>query len=160
MLKHDFSARYPFKDWPNGDIPPVAAGVYLIWDGEDLIYVGMSGRQIEKNLHKRRYGLYNRLQAHASGRLSGDQFCVYVANRLVIPNLTQKQLGQFRDGDINLDILTREYVQQLDYQFCVVNGSKEAFSLEEACKQGAFEGKMPLLNPAINYSPSKGVDSL
>jgi hypothetical protein len=149
MLKHDFSARYSFKDWPNEDIPPVAAGVYLIWDGEDLIYVGMSGRQIEKNLHKRRYGLYNRLQAHSSGRLSGDQFCVYVANRLVIPNLTQEQLGQFRDDDINLDMLTKEYVQQLDYQFCVVDSSKEAFSLEEACKQGAFEGRVPLLNPSL-----------
>ena len=71
----------------------------------------MSGREIEKNLHKRRYGLYTRLQAHASGRLSGDQFCVYVANRLVIPELKQEQLEQFRDGHVNLDMLTKEYVQ-------------------------------------------------
>ena len=148
MLKYDFSIRYSFSDWPNSDIPFVAAGVDLIWNEEVLIYVGMSGREIEKNLNKRRYGLYTRLQAHASGRLSGDQFCVYVANRLVIPELKQEQLEQFRDGDVNLDILTKEYVERLDYQFCVVNSSKEAFSLEDACERGEFNGKMPLLNPA------------
>ena len=148
MVKFNFTPRNAFKDWPNIDIPLVAAGVYLIWDGEDLIYVGMSGREIEKTLNKRRYGLYNRLQAHASGRLSGDQFCVYVANRIVIPDLTQQQLAQFRDGDVNLDMLTKKYVQRLDNQFCVVDSSKEAFSLEDACKWGEFNGKMPLLDPA------------
>ena len=121
VVEFNFTHRYAFKDWPNKDIPLVAAGVYLIWNEEVLIYVGMSGREIEKNLHKRRYGLYTRLQAHASGRLSGDQFCVYVANRLVIPELKQEQLEQFRDGHVNLDMLTKEYVQRLDYQFCVVD---------------------------------------
>ena len=135
MLKHDFSARYCFKDWPNKDIPPVAAGVYLIWDGEDLIYVGMSGRQIEKNLHKSRYGLYNRLQAHASGRLSGDQFCVYVANRLVIPNLTQEQLGQFRDGDINLDMLTRSQYSCPASQSLKQSPSSGWFAWRSPCRE-------------------------
>jgi len=148
MVEYNFTPRYAFKYWPNKGIPLVAAGVYLIWNEEVLIYVGMSGREIEKNLNKRRYGLCTRLQAHASGRLSGDQFCVYVANRLVIPELKQELLEQFSDGDVNLDMLTKEYVQRLDYQFCVVDSSKEAFSLEDACKRGEYNGKMPLLNPA------------
>ena len=38
---------------------------------------------------------------------AANQFCVYLANRLVIPNLTQEQLGQFRNGDINLDVWKR-----------------------------------------------------
>ena len=48
MLKHEFSARYSFKYWPNGDIPPVAAGVYLIWDGEGLIYVGILDARLRR----------------------------------------------------------------------------------------------------------------
>lgn len=43
-----FSARYRFSDWPNGDIPAVAAGVYAVWESETLVYCGMSGRELEK----------------------------------------------------------------------------------------------------------------
>ena len=79
-----FSKRYPFADWPNREIPLVAAGVYAIWHNDTLIYCGMSGRKISKaqTAGKTRYGLTTRLASHASGRLSGDQFCVYVANRI------------------------------------------------------------------------------
>ena len=54
----------------------------------------MSGRDIEnaKLQGKKKYGLVTRLHSHASGRLSGDQFCVYVANRLVIPSLKPEDL--------------------------------------------------------------------
>ena len=96
-----FSNRYQFADWPNRDVPLVAAGVYAIWNGDQLIYCGMSGRQIElaATQEKKKYGLVTRLNSHASGRLSGDQFCVYVTNRLVIPNLKKDDLGKFTTGD-------------------------------------------------------------
>lgn len=74
-----FSPRRRFSDWPNADVPTVAAGVYVIWEAETLIYAGMCGRELEKASDKQRYGLVTRLHSHASGRLSGDQFCVYVA---------------------------------------------------------------------------------
>src|SRR5215510_2646418 len=61
-----FSRRHKFSDWPNEDVPAIAAGVYAVWDGDTLIYCGMSGRQFAR--------------AVSSGRLSGDQFCVYVVN--------------------------------------------------------------------------------
>ena len=106
----NFSDKFWFRDWPNPDIPIVAAGVYSIWHHDELIYCGMSGREIEKpdNQNKNKYGIYNRLNSHASGRLSGDQFCVYVANRLVIPQLKQEDLEHFASGDVNLDQLTKE----------------------------------------------------
>ena len=78
----NFSKRYRFADWPNVSIPLVAAGTYAIWDKDLLVYCGMSGRGIEKAVadDKKKYGLVTRLNSHASGRLSGDQFCVYVAD--------------------------------------------------------------------------------
>jgi hypothetical protein len=37
---------HSFCDCPNGSVPQVAAGVYTIWKGEELIYAGMSGRSL------------------------------------------------------------------------------------------------------------------
>ena len=31
-------------DWPNQQVPKRAAGVYTVWEGDRLLYVGMSGR--------------------------------------------------------------------------------------------------------------------
>jgi len=42
-----FSPLYNFSDWPNSELPSVAAGVYAIWREKTLIYCGMSGRSIE-----------------------------------------------------------------------------------------------------------------
>lgn len=39
-------SRYRFADWPNGDVPRTP-GVYSIWRGNDLIYVGMAGRGVQ-----------------------------------------------------------------------------------------------------------------
>ena len=54
----DFSKRYRFSDWPNADIPMITAGLYVIWEDKQLVYCGMSGREIEKykyNNSKKKY---------------------------------------------------------------------------------------------------------
>ena len=147
----DFSRRHKFSDWPNSEVPAVAAGVYAVWDGDVLIYCGMSGREFEKAVGsaKVKFGLVTRLASHASGRLSGDQFCVYVANRLVIPSLKPEQLAKFATGEVNLDRLTKAYINdRLEYQFAFVSSSAEAYALEKRCREGATFGVKPLLNPA------------
>src|SRR4029434_11137740 len=64
-----------------------------------FMYVGMSGRSItaETTARGTRMGLYIRLhirlQSHASGRRSGDQFCVYVADRLALPHLSPENIA-------------------------------------------------------------------
>ena len=65
----------------------------------------MSGREFDKAVasEKVKFGLVTRLASHASGRLSGDQFCVYIVNRLVIPSLKPEQLAKFATGELNLD---------------------------------------------------------
>ena len=147
-----FCQRIAFQDWPNTEIPNVAAGVYAIWHKDQLIYCGMSGREIEKHHFsntKKKYGLVTRLASHASGRLSGDQFCVYVANRLVIPDLKQFDLEAFRDGKQTLDALTKQYIHQnFEYQYCLLESSQEAYSLEAQCRRGDVFGTVPLLNPS------------
>jgi hypothetical protein len=145
-----FSKRYSFSEWPNRNVPQVVAGVYAIWNDDDLFYCGMSGRDIEGATasNRKRYGLITRLNSHASGRLSGDQFCVYVANRLVIPALSAVQLSQFKSGELTLDKLTKEYIHQhLSYQYVLVGSSREAYEVENLARKGELLGVKPFLNP-------------
>jgi hypothetical protein len=147
----DFSSRHKFSDWPNPEVPAIAAGVYAVWEGETLIYCGMSGREYEKAVtsSREKYGLVTRLTSHASGRLSGDQFCVYVANRFVIPSLKPEQMDKFADGELNLDGLTKKYIhERFEYQFALVQSSSAAYALEVDCRKGIIFGVKPILNPA------------
>jgi hypothetical protein len=147
----DFSQRFKFSDWPNPAIPALAAGVYAIWHDDAFIYCGMSGREFEKAqlAQRKKYGLVTRLASHASGRLSGDQFCVYVANRLVLPRLELEQLRKFASGENTLDRLTKAYIHgHFEYQFAVVDTSKQAYEFEMRIRSGVVFGIKPLLNPA------------
>jgi hypothetical protein len=84
----------PFARWPDPTVLVFGAGVYTVWDNDGrFIYVGMSGRGITAETVRRNspLGIYTRLHSHASGRRSGDQFCVYVADRLVLPTLPQDE---------------------------------------------------------------------
>lgn len=101
----------------------------------------MSGREIEKAQagNKKKYGL------------SGDQFCVYVANRFVIPSLKHEQLVKFTHGEHTLDQLTKMYIHNnFEYEFIVVSTSKEAYQLETKARSGLVFSSKPLLNPAQN----------
>lgn len=147
----EFTSLFRFADWPNPEVPNVAAGVYAVWQSNQLIYCGMSGRELEKAISakKTRYGLVTRLESHSRGRLSGDQFCVYVANRIVIPTLQHEQLIHFASGKISLDHLTKDHIQKhFEYQYAVVQSSRAAFELEMECRKGSFFGQKPLLNPS------------
>lgn len=145
-----FSERVPFSSWSSALVPPVAAGAYAIWKEQSLIYCGMSGRGLDPALPtgKPKYGLVTRLNSHASGRLSGDQFCVYVANRLVIPSLDPEQLPLFATGELSLDSLTKAYIHEhLEFQFAVTDTGADAYALEIDCRSGKVFGARPLLNP-------------
>ena len=86
----------------------MTAGVYTIWDADRFIYVGMAGRGLRPedldspDEPRKAKGLRDRLNSHASGRRSGDQFCVYVCDRFVVPTLTVDQQAQIANGQLAL----------------------------------------------------------
>src|SRR5205823_12926567 len=87
-------------------IPGSGAGVYTIWDDDGgLVYAGIAGRNPEGR------GLASRLRSHAKGRRSGDQFCVYVADHYVLPELSREQIEDIRDSRLSMDALVREKIQ-------------------------------------------------
>ncbi len=144
-----------FRDWPNRDVPSVAAGVYTIWMDGALVYAGMAGRGLtrEREAHHlmlggKPTGLFTRLASHAAGRRSGDQFCVYVCDRLVVPDLSLDDLQALREGERFLDRRTRDYIHRwLTYRFSVTADGADAFAVETAVRRGALAAGKPLLNP-------------
>jgi hypothetical protein len=134
-----------FSDYATlGDVVPRGgAGVYTIWDDAgSLVYVGIAGRNPDGK------GLDGRLRSHASGRRSGDQFCVYVADHYVMPNLTREQIDAIRDSRLYMDGLVHDYVhQQFAFRLSAVANYAEALAIENAVKAGAL-GQHPRLNPA------------
>jgi hypothetical protein len=150
MSRDLFTPRFPFASWPNVSVPAVAAGVYAIWMDNELIYCGMSGREIDSKgkAAPKKHGLITRLNSHASGRLSGDQFCVYVANRFVIPCLKAEELPLFASGALTLDARTKKFIHDhLDYAYALVETSADAYELERAARRGDVFDVQPYLNP-------------
>ena len=144
-------AAYCFSDWPNRSVPAFGAGVYTIWHNDSrFIYVGMSGRGITAETIRRNtpHGIYTRLRSHASGRRSGDQFCVYVADRLVLPTLSQQDIAAIASGRHHMDAFVRRYIHEnLFYRFVMVPDGAAAYIVEAAIKDGQWEHGRPLLNP-------------
>jgi len=145
---HDLSDLFTprpisFRDDCRKHIPTTGSVIYTIWNQEDdFIYVGISGTQ--KSLEKR--NPQSRIQSNARGAKSGDQFCVYVHDFYVIPEIVKKSAYEFSRG--HLDSLTKEYIQSnLSYRFKDFQdeGSvKTVTELERELKKGIFG--IPILN--------------
>jgi hypothetical protein len=142
---------YSFADWPNLAVSTFGAGVYTIWHNDGrFIYVGMSGRGITTETSRRNkpQGIYTRLHSHASGRRSGDQFCVYVADRLVLPTLSREDIASISSGRHQMDAFIRRYIHEnLCYRFVMLPDGTAAYAVEATIKNGEWEQGRPFLNP-------------
>jgi hypothetical protein len=111
----------------------------------------MSGRGItdQTAIRNSPLGLYTRLASHASGRRSGDQFCVYVADCLVLETLSQADIAAISSGEHQMDAFVRRYIHQnLRYRFQMVPDGATGYRIEAAIKNGDWGYGRPLLNPA------------
>jgi hypothetical protein len=78
---------------------------------------------------------------------SGDQFCVYVADRLVLPTL-HNPIAEIADGSLSLDNATRDYIRMnLGFRWVCMESGKAAFELERRLQRGEAVCGKPLLNP-------------
>jgi hypothetical protein len=129
------AAKQPFSDWSSASVPS-AVGVYAIWDHERLLYVGRTGN------------LRDRLKSHAIGRRSGDQFCVYVFDRLVLPVLSAGEIREAAENLTSLDVKVRDYIRKhCSYSLVTTANKDDALSLEQRACRGFLSIGKPLLNP-------------
>ena len=99
------TSRISFGEDPRTHIPKTGSIIYSVWDyDEKFIYIGISG--LQKPLEKREP--LSRMVAHASGKRSGDQFCIYIHDFFVIPELIQT--GTYKPSRGELDKLTKSYI--------------------------------------------------
>jgi hypothetical protein len=146
---------FRFADWPNDQVPRRAAGVYTVWRADEFLYVGMSGRGaqredfvIDSGQRSPAKGLWTRLNSHASGRRSGDQFNLYICDRFIVPGLTAVQQREIGQGRLLLDQLTRSFIRDhLNYRFAVYGDGAEALAVERAVRAGSLPTGQPYLNP-------------
>ena len=127
---------HAFADWPNREIPKGKPGVYLVYQGSKWIYVGMANKN-----------LLGRLTQHVRGRRSGDQFCVYLGDRLVMPKLDIDQMKGVFSGEVSLDDEIKKFVRsQLSYRYLLVADDPTARALEKYGLQIAKGQVAGLLN--------------
>ena len=144
-----------FGEWDNSPAPRGPTGVYTVWRGDEFVYVGISYRDATETTNKAARGLWGRLSSHASGRRSGDQFCIYICDRFVLRTLSAADIDNVAEGSLSLDALTREYIRtHLAYRFLVTPTGGEARNLERVIQRGGLpSGRRPLLNPLMDAKP-------
>jgi hypothetical protein len=141
---------HKFAEWSTTSMVAGHPGVYTIWRGDEFIYVGISYRAAAETSNPQARGLFGRLGSHASGRRSGNQFCIYICDRFVIPTLTPEQLAEVGAGELSLDALTRDYIRsRLAFRYVFTASGQEAREVEGAVRRAGLPGAgPPFLNPA------------
>jgi hypothetical protein len=140
--------RYLFSSPVDEVVPAYRYGTYAVWSGDALEYVGRAGRNMGSEDSSKRQGLLSRLNSHATGIRSGDQFHIYVFDFEVLPTLTPEQIQDVRDRRLFLDDLTRDYIQDnLTYSFIITPDYETAGRVEDRARAGEWDAGVPRLNP-------------
>lgn len=151
---------HSFGDWPDID-PPVSAvarGVYAIWKGDELLYIGVAGLGPWPDKKPRDlWGLARRLDAHAQGRRCRDQLTCILADRFVLPSLSADARAAIASGDESFDRLIRAWVaDHLAFRFVEVESTAVAQDLEHRARRGELAVGQPLLNAFGEPPPAQG----
>jgi hypothetical protein len=133
-----------FADWPEESLRVSAPGVYTIWHGDVFLYVGISWQDRPNSR-----GLFGRLNSHASGRRSGDEFCIYVCDSFIVPTLSRDQLKAVGDRVLSLDQLTKAFIRDhLSYRAVHTKTGSNARLIEATIRSEGLPGHgQPILNP-------------
>ena len=145
-----------FGDWSNSPAPRGPTGVYTVWRGAEFVYAGMAYRDAGDTANPQARGLWGRLRSHASGRRSGDQFCIYICDRYVLPRLSLEDIRAVGEGRLSLDTLTRDYIREhLGYRYLQTESGLEARSVERLVRGGQLPSRRkPMLNPLGEPAPT------
>jgi len=126
-------------------IPEYGSILYTIFlDKKEFIYVGiggLNGSSVKKRNPR------SRMIQHTSGRRGGDQFCIYIQDFYVIPEIINKP---YQPQKGYLDLLTKQFIQKrLSYRYIVIqtdDSDKVVRKLEREIQLGQHF-KKPMLNP-------------
>jgi hypothetical protein len=137
-----------FSDWPARHFEAGPSGVYTIWEDVTFLYVGMAWAHRD-DVKPKVSGVFGRLASHASGRRSGDQFCIYISDRFVVPELSDEDTAALSRGERLLDARTRAFIHDhLAYRVVTTSSGAEARELELRVRRVGLERSgRPDINP-------------
>lgn len=125
-------------------IPDFGSIIYTVFlDKTEFIYVGIGGLA-GNNVNDRNP---SRIRQHSQGNRSGDQFCIYIQDFYVLPELLGKEYSPKKGY---LDQLTKEFIKnRLSYRYFVIQSDdshKAVRHLEREIQSGRFGHPLPKLN--------------
>ena len=149
---HDVSNLFDLTNSPisfNDDhkdfIPDYGSMIYTVWDKDGkFIYVGICGLEGKKNPR-------GRIAQHRSGRRSSDQFCTYIQDFYVLPEMLEN--ASYEPKKKSLDDMTRDYIRnKLFYRFVIIEdiSRRKVISMEDEIRGGVFGFPPPVLNGLPN----------
>jgi len=151
--KLNSSPMYKFMDWPNRDMPSIAAGIYTIYDNHgQFIYVGMAGADLnefkinDKIKSNKRSGLFDRLNSHANGYRSGDRFNIYIGDLFILPILNSNEIKKILDKELSFDTFIKNYIRKnLSYKY-LITPNTVVRELEKFIQVNGINGELPSIN--------------
>ena len=151
-MNHDLSVLFsnevplrPFTTSNVSDVPSWGSIIYTVFlDKTEYIYVGiggLSGKSVTERNPR------SRIMQHSRGRRSGDQFCIYIQDFYVIPELIG---SKYTPKKGYLDLLTKQFIQsRLTYRYLVVqtdDSDQVVRKLEREMQRDQYGYGVPLLN--------------
>ena len=157
-MNHDLSVLFsnevplrPFTTSNVSDIPSWGSIIYTVFlDKTEYIYVGiggLSGKSVTERNPR------SRIIQHSQGRRSGDQFCIYIQDFFVIPQLIGKDYTPTKGY---LDQLTKEFIQsRLTYRYLVIqteDSDVEVRRMERELQRDMHGHGNPRLNGVVKIT--------
>ena len=143
-----FSPAQPLKQFTTGNvrgIPSWGSIIYTVFlDSYEYIYVGIGGLagKTAQDRNPR-----SRIMQHTQGRRSGYQFCIYIQDFYVIPELIG---SKYTPQKGYLDQLTKQFIQsRLTYRYLVFqsdDSDQVVRRLERKLQRDEHGYGVPLLN--------------
>jgi hypothetical protein len=143
-----FSPSVELRQFSTTDINHIAeygSILYAVFlDRSEFIYVGIGGT-MGKTVEDR--NPRSRIKQHAQGWRSGDQFCIYIQDFYVIPELLK---ADYKPKKGYLDQLTRDFIQsRLTYRYLVIQSEdshKVVRQFERELQSNKYGHGAPKLN--------------
>ncbi len=125
---------------------PTSTGVYTIWLGTQLLYVGISWKDPRTTNNKNAKGVFGRLRTYYDGRRTND-FMRSLGDRFITPHLTSGEQTALAQGTLDLDSQTRTFARERLTIRAYACAGDEARRIESLIrKHGLPAAGLPLFN--------------
>ena len=149
LIELEHSQRHRLADLPTCGLEP-RTGIYALWYGRDLLYVGVSRQDPATTTNPQARGVPGRLNTYRLARM-GNDFTLAVAFRFVVPHLDSEQLAGLSDGRLGVKgvgaLVKTWRHDNVDFSAVLVDGAT-ALAAETVARRSGLPGtEPPMMNP-------------